>query len=84
MFYDHFSARSLLAKPGRSSGQEHLRRVYPDSDQTIRGEEANWEDWLKTLSRDESLAVYARRFRRPSDSDVELEEDLLNFNCNMV
>ena len=50
--------------------------MHPDSDQTIRGEEANWEDWLKTLSRDESLAVYARRFRRPSDSDVELEEDL--------
>ena len=60
----------------RSSGQEHLRRVHPDSDQTIRGEEANWEEWLKTLSRDESLAVYARRFRRPSDSDVELDEDL--------
>ena len=60
----------------RSSGQEHLRRVHPDSDQTIRGEEANWEEWLKTLSRDELLAVYARRFRRPSDSDVELDEDL--------
>ena len=60
----------------RSLGQEHLRRVHPDSDQTIRGEEANWEDWLKTLSRDESLAVYTRRFRRPSDSDVELEEEL--------
>ena len=23
----------------RSSGQEHLRRLHPDSDQTIRGEE---------------------------------------------
>ena len=57
-------------------GQEHLRRVHPDSDQTIRGEEANWEEWLKTLSRDESLAVYAQRFRQPSDSDVELDEDL--------
>ena len=61
---------------GGRRGRNTCAGCTPDSDQAIRGEEANWEDWLKTLCRDESLAVYARRFRQPSDSDVELEEDL--------